>query len=173
MKRWFWRAKPIRMGLAAACISGTFLIGAVVKAVRVDYMRGGAESNSLLAMPGSPTPAPGYDLDRVLAAVAQDPFNPERRRPGVRFRLPAQRAAASARREATQAIDTSLRLVGTAVASNGGGFAMCAWQGGNPRIVKVGEKVGDWTLRRVLPGAAEFVTSAGTTITVRVPKLGA
>jgi hypothetical protein len=171
--RWLWQSQLVRLGLAAVCLSGALLTGVLITALRVDRVDGGGGSSPLLRVPPAPAPAQGYALDHVLTAVAKDPFHPERRRPGARFQLPAVRAAASARREASQAAEASLRLVGTAVSGNGGGFAMCVWQGGSPKIVRIGERVGDWTLHRILPGAAEFVTSAGGTITVHVTKAGA
>lgn len=171
--RWLRRSQLVRMGLAAACLAGVLLVAVLREALRVDDVHGIGGSSSLPAMAVAPAPAPRYALDRVLTAVSKDPFHPERRRPGMRFQLPLDLAAASLRRETSQATEADLRLVGTAVAADGGGFVMCAWQGGNPRIVRIGERVGDWTLQRVLPGVAEFVTPAGGTITVRVPKAGA
>jgi len=120
----------------------------------------------------SAPPATPYALKRLLGAVTKDPFHPERRRPGARFQPPADLAAAAAHRQDAQATEQSLRVIGTAVAPDGGGFAMCAWAGGSPRIVRVGERVGAWVLRRVSPGAAEFTTSAGQAVVVRVPKAG-
>jgi len=114
---------------------------------------------------------PGYGLDRVLAGVGKDPFHPERRRPARRFQMPADQAALAARRLENQATAASLRLIGTAVSGDGRGFAMCAWQGGTPRIVRVGEQVSGWTLLKVTPGAAEFTTPAGRVV-VRVQKAG-
>jgi len=171
--RWLWRSPLVRLGLAAACLSGALLLWVLRDAFRVDDVNWESESTSVSVMTAAPAPSPGYSLNRVLAAIDKDPFHPERRRPGARFQLPVDLAAASARREASQVTEASLRLVGTAVGANGGGFAMCAWEGGNPRIVRIGERVGEWTLQRVWPGAAEFVTPAGGTITVRVPKAGA
>jgi hypothetical protein len=171
--RWLWQSPRVRIGLAAACLGGALLVGVLREALRVDDVDGEGGSTSLPGMAAAPETSPGYALNRVLAAVDKDPFHPERRRPGMRFQLPVDLAAASMLREASQATEASLRLVGTAVGAEGGGFAMCAWQGGNPRIVRIGERVGDWTLQRVWPGAAEFVTPAGGTITVRVPKAGA
>lgn len=173
MTRWLWKSPVVRLGLAAVCLSLTLLGGVLMAALRGDHLDSEGASDPALSVPVAPSPAPRYGLDRVLIAVAKDPFHPERRRPGARFELPAVRTAASARRETSQAAETSLRLVGTAVSGSDGGFAMCSWQGGNPKIVRIGERVGDLTLRRVLPGAAEFITSAGGTITVHVNKAGA
>jgi hypothetical protein len=107
-----------------------------------------------------------YSRERVLAAVDKDPFHPGRRRPAVRFRLPSDV------RIATPEPAPGVRVVGTAATAGGGGFAMCAWAGGPPRIVRIGERVGEWTLSKVTPGAAEFRAPTGTTVVVRVAKVG-
>jgi hypothetical protein len=114
------------------------------------------------------TPVSGYPLRRLLAAIEKDPFNPERQRPARRFRLPPDRTAIATRRPALPTA-VAIRLVGTAVTPDGGGFAMCQLQGGTPRIVRLGEQVGGWTLKKVTPGSAEFATPTGS-IVVRVAK---
>jgi hypothetical protein len=112
-----------------------------------------------------------YSVERVLAAVDKDPFHPERRRPALRYHLPGD--GGGGRSIAAQPAP-GVRVVGTAVAAGGGGggFAMCAWAGGSPRIVRVGERVGDWTLSKVTPGAAEFTAPTGATVIVRIAKAG-
>jgi hypothetical protein len=109
-----------------------------------------------------------YDLVRVLAAVDKDPFHPERRRPGQRFRPPSDVTTTPASAAAPPPV---LQLIGTAVAPDGG-FAMCALSGGSARIVRIGERVGDWTLSRVTQGAAEFATPSGATVVIRIAKAG-
>lgn len=112
----------------------------------------------------------GFSLTRVMAAVNKDPFHPLRRRPARRLLPPSQSVT-----ETVAAADPAvgLQVIGTAVSANGaGGFAMCAWGGAPPRIVRVGERVGDWTLRAVTPGAAQFVSSTGATAVVRIAKPG-
>jgi hypothetical protein len=173
MMRRLWQWPLIRAGLGAACVGAAVLAGAVRQALYVDDVPADGTSSPLRGVPGARARVSGYALDRVLSAVAKDPFHPERRRPGARFRLPARTVAVSARRQGPPAMEGTLRLVGTAVGADGGGFAMCAWQGATPRIVRVGEQIGEWTLQRVSPGAAEFATPGGATITVRVPKAGA
>jgi hypothetical protein len=110
----------------------------------------------------------GYALARLLVAVEKDPFQADRRRPGQRYR-----AAADLANTPAPARDTTppVELIGTAVSPDGG-FAVCALNGSGPRIVRVGQRLGDWTLSRVTKGAAEFATSSGTTIVVRVAKGG-
>lgn len=173
MMRWLWQSRLVRTALAAACLGAALLVGVLREALRVVVVEGEGGSTSPPGMAAAHPTSPGYALDRVLAAVDKDPFNPQRRRPGMRFQLPVALAAASVRREASHDAEASLRLVGTAVGADGGGFAMCTWQGGNPKIVRIGERIGEWTLQKVWSGAAEFVTPAGGTITVRVPKAGA
>jgi len=118
--------------------------------------------------------APGavYTAERVLAAVEKDPFHPERRRPALRFRFPAE--AVASHRHAAQGPDLSaaVRVIGTAVLADGGGFAICQRSGGSPRLVRLGGMLGDLTLKAVEPGQATFVTPGGATLVVRVLKPG-
>ena len=125
------------------------------------------------AAEGSPVETPDrrplYPTGRVFAALDKDPFHPERRRPGVPFRLPSEAAPTVA---AAQAPAAGVQLLGTAVAPGGGGVAMFRWPGSAPRLMRVGERLNGWTLKRVRPGEAEILSEAGTTVVLRVPKAG-
>ena len=166
------RRRSVQVSAAAL---GLALMGVATAAWRAAHVAlPGATEPAPAATPVTPTPAPSpssYGLDRLLSAVGKDPFHPERRRPGRRFQLLADQAALAARRLEDQTTAASLRLIGTAVRGDGGGFAMCAWQGSTPRIVRVGEQLSGWTLVKVTPGAAEFTTPGGRVV-VRVPKVG-
>ena len=107
---------------------------------------------------------------RLAAAVDQDPFHVERRRPAVRFRLPGEALAQDSVPAA--AAGTPFLLIGTAVLAEGRGFAMCQWGSEPPRLVRVGERVGDLTLRVVARGRATFTDGNGRRMEVRVPKAG-
>jgi hypothetical protein len=170
--RWLRHSVRVRLAFAAFSSSAALLGWMLWHAVQPDQVAPPAPVARSVQVGQDAPAARGYSLERLLAAVAKDLFHPERRRPGARFRLPADLAAAAAHRQEAEAPERSLRVIGTAVAPDGGGFAMCAWAGGSPRIVRVGERVGAWVLRRVSPGAAEFTTSAGQTIVVRIPKAG-
>jgi hypothetical protein len=150
----------------ALALLGWTLWGAVrVDAVRPAFAVTDAGVDTALDAPARE----GYSADRVFASVAKDPFHPDRRRPAVRFRLPSDARTATA---ALAPGAPPVRVVGTAASAAGGGFAMCAWAGGPPRIVRIGERVGDWTLSKVTPGAAEFRAPTGTTVVVRVARVG-
>ncbi len=155
-------------------VAGWLLAGAIAlllvaawRAVRID------EVESLPAPVTAPgaTPSPGegegYSLARVMEAVNNDPFHPLRRRPARRLQPTGGQVV-----EAVADRGLSVQVIGTAVSANGGGFAMCAWGGAPPRVVRIGERVGDWTLRAVTPGAAQFTSSTGTTAVVRIAKAG-
>ena len=170
MTRWLWRPMPMRLALLA-CVGCAAVLGGVLwRALQLDPIDAPSRGTGEAEWVDDAAPSAAYPLERVLAAVAKDPFHPERRRPGARFQLPADLAAA--RRQETQGASASVRVIGTAVAPDGGGFAMCAWAGGSPRIVRVGEHAGEWVLKRVTQGAAEFTTPAGQSVVVRIPKAG-
>jgi hypothetical protein len=102
---------------------------------------------------------------RILAAVESDPFHPLRVRSATRFQIVG--AAPVANRN----VEPAVRLVGTTVSPDGG-FAICSWAGRTPRIVRIGERLEDWTLSKVTPGAAEFTGASGSIVVVRIAKAG-
>lgn len=157
----------VRLAFAAVSTALALLGWSLWRALSVDEVRPAVAAGDVAAGTTPDAAArEGYSADRVFAAVAKDPFHPGRRRPAVRFRLPSDA------RIAAPEPAPGVRVVGTAATAGGGGFAMCAWAGGPPRIVRIGERVGEWTLSKVTPGAAEFRAPTGTTVVVRVAKAG-
>jgi hypothetical protein len=102
--------------------------------------------------------------------VDHDPFHPERRRPTVPFRLPSEQAAASP--TAPPPVAATLQLLGTVVTPGQDAFVLCQLGNEPPRVVRVGGKVGGYTLRRIEPGRAVFISPDGETVDVRVSKQG-
>jgi hypothetical protein len=113
---------------------------------------------------GQPGATPTVPQALSAAAVEHDPFRPERRRPAERFRLPGERGPNTA---AAPSSLPPIRLIGTAVIGDGG-FAMCQRASDAPKLVRVGEKFGDLTLRSVRQGRAVFRAADGTSVEVRV-----
>jgi hypothetical protein len=160
----------VRLAFAALSTALALLGWSLWGALSVDEVRPAAAASDPGAGTAAEVPArESYSADRVFAAVDKDPFHPGRRRPAVRFRLPSDARIAT---PVAAPGAPGVRVVGTAASPGGGGFAMCAWAGGPPRIVRIGERVGDWTLSKVTPGAAEFRAPTGTTVVVRVAKAG-
>ena len=160
----------VRLAFAALSTALALLGWTLWRALRIDDVRPAVAASDAGAGTAPDAPArESYSSDRVIATVAKDPFHPDRRRPAVRFRLPSDARIAT---PVSAPGAPGVRVVGTAASPGGGGFAMCAWAGGPPRIVRIGERVGDWTLSKVTPGAAEFRAPTGTTVVVRVAKAG-
>ena len=160
---------PPRVALAALVVTGALAASTLRRALEAEPSI--AVEAGALAVPAIPVPGAGTAVGRVLVAVNKDPFHVERRRPAVRFRLPGESAPSDTVAPASDA-GNPFQLIGTAVLPEGRGFAMCQWGTESPKLVRVGERVGDLTLKLVTRGRATFVDAAGRTREVRVPKAG-
>jgi hypothetical protein len=170
VRPWILRLRSVQASAGALGVAVMLVAGASWRATH-QTLPAVADSDPITTRAGTSPVAPSYGLDRLMIALEKDPFHPERRRPARRFQLPQDQATLAARRLEEQTTAVSLRLIGTAVRGDGGGFAMCAWQGGSARIVRIGDHVGTWTLTKVTPGAAEFATPGGSVV-VHVAKAG-
>ena len=159
--RRYW-SPAMGAAVALAVISAALMTRSLVGAIVLTPLplptaaEGAADQGQLAAVPAIPEAL-------SAAAVEHDPFRPERRRPAERFRLPGERGPNAASPASLPAI----RLIGTAVIGDGG-FAMCQRASDAPRLVRVGEKFGDLTLRSVQQGRAVFRAADGTSVEVRV-----
>ena len=97
--------------------------------------------------------------------VTSDPFRPDRRPPTARYKIGGERNVTVAPRPEFQALG-GIRLMGTVVAP-GGGVAALQLPGGTTQLVRVGQAVAGFKLKRVGPGTAVLV-GADTTITLRM-----
>jgi hypothetical protein len=166
------RAWTSRASLSAACVAAALsaLAAALVRAVTLEPV---PEASRLPA-----APLAGVDVHRrdslpvqvIARAVARDPFRADRRAPATRFRMPGE--PAPGRLEQPLAGSGELKLIGTAVLENGGGFAMCQAGAATPRVVRVGESLAGYTLSSVDRGRAVFRDGGGKLLELRVPKGG-
>ncbi|HEX7088502.1 MAG TPA: hypothetical protein VF192_00105 [Longimicrobiales bacterium] len=133
------------------------------RAARAAATRGDAAAGS-----GAPSVR---DVERatraVLAAVARDPFRPDRRRAPDRYRLPGEALAVEP--VARRAPLPPLRLVGTASFGDGRGFAALMVQGRTPLLVPVGDTLGGLRLLRVDTGSA-VLEAADTVVLLEVAR---
>ncbi len=152
--------------VAAAAAAGSALWRALVLEP-LPAARAASGLDTVVVPPRRSPPA----TEQVLGAIEKDPFRADRRRPATAFRLQDPRAT-HARTVAAPVVPAAVRVIGTAVLPQGGGFAICQRSGGSPTLVRLGGTLGDLTLKAVEPGAATFLTAAGVTLVVRVAQSG-
>ena len=154
----------VRLAASATLVSALFAGWSVVKAVKVDDLPTGADATALgdvqLGMRERPPRV------NVAAAVDADPFNPSRQRPTEVYMLPHELVVPTPAPRGEQ-----LRVLGTVVSTTGSGFAMCQLGSEPPTIVKIGEKIGAYTLKRVVRGSATFAGPAGDVV-IAAPQPG-
>ena len=158
MRAWF------RAALIAMLGAGVFAAMSVAKAVRVDPPPGPADATALGDIQPGPRKAP--PRVNVAAAVDVDPFSPNRQRPEEPYRLPGELVEAP-----TPSRSQQLKVLGTVVVTSGASFAMCQIGSEPPVIVRVGQQIGSYTLKRVARGKAVFASPSGE-IEIAAPQPG-
>ncbi len=100
----------------------------------------------------------------VPSVVGLNVFAADRSAPLARYRLDGEDPVAIA---AEPALEPSLPVVvGTAVGTGRASFAMCSLDDSPTMIVRVGDKIGDYTVRVITRGVVEFSTPSGERISV-------
>jgi hypothetical protein len=155
------------LALSAACVVALWSMTRAVADPPIERSGRGA------GVPAAPSieEVPGVPATLIARTVDRDLFHPERRRPRTPFRLPAEEAAARIS-AATPVPVAPLRLLGTVITPGADAFAMGQLGNDAPRVVRVGDKLGSYTLRRIEPGRAVFIAPNGETMDLRVPKAG-
>jgi len=101
--------------------------------------------------------------DELIArAVERDPFS-------------AGRTAVAQSSGLVQAVisdEQPLRVLGTVVDSVGGSFALCQLGTTQPVVLRIGQRIGDYELRRVEKAGVLFSTPDGGRIERRIPRAG-
>ena len=109
---------------------------------------------------------PGPGAPTVDVELDNDPFDPERRLPGD-YEVVEYVAA-----EPPPMAAELVRLLGTVVLPNGGGFAVYQLPSEIPRTVRIGETVGTMTLVGVSPGQAVFRARDGSRVELHLSTPG-
>jgi hypothetical protein len=149
---------PMRIALAALALAFAFVLWALVDAYRAAPVAPAtARPAALVALKSPPVPS-AIDID---AAVDNDVFSPDRSAPDEPFRMPGEAAASSI-------VVTTVRptVLGTAVAPGGASFATAQLGGGQPRIVRPGDRMGEYTVATIGRGHVVFTASGGTRIDI-------
>ncbi len=165
---------PMRASLIASigviCSAGLAL-WSFQEAIALDPLPVPDSTSATIGMPRS-VERPSHSIRSVLAAAEKDPFRPERNRSSARFRLPEERLVQVPQPAEAAVAPAAVRLLGTMVLPEGKSVALCQWGSDSPRLVRIGEMIGDLTLKRVEQGKAVFASAQGATVEVFVPKQG-
>jgi hypothetical protein len=164
------RALPpsLRGALIAISLSGVLFGVAMWRAYTppaVDADTG--DTTPSVVAPGSQSKLRGAQIG---AAVERDPFNPARTRPAVRYRLAHEVAevAGPAQRQ-------PIRYVGSVVfpgdpSRNFLSVALGTNQNAAAQNIRVGEKIGDYTLKSFDSKTATFQSASGEMILIQAPR---
>lgn len=106
----------------------------------------------------------------IARAVGRDPFRADRRPPATPFRMPGEPAPGEP--EGSEDVAGDLKLIGTAVVGNRGGFAMCQTGTAAPQVVRLGQSFRGYTLASVTRGRAVFRGPDGKMLELRVATTG-
>ena len=162
------RRLPNGMQLAsttALVVAALLFAGALWSALRIDPPPGVVPSppGAVLALDGLLPPGTLRD-SAASAMLASDPFNPERSLP--------DRAEESVATDSTPSVPAmTVTLLGTVVRGSSP-FALCQLPSDVPRIVHVGEKVGDLTLVSLDQGRAMFRARTGAQVELSLSRPG-
>lgn len=156
---------------AAAALAGAALLCvlAFLGARRVEPLPAAPAARRTAEMPVVAARKPAASDAQILAAVARDPFRPDRKRPPGRYRMPGE--APPPQEQPANAFvppppPPALRLTGTVVLADGRGLAALAGQSGESRIVRVGEEMDGFRVVRVTNGSAT-ISNGDTTLVLK------
>ena len=157
---------PFLVSMASLTVAALLFAGALWSALRIDPPPSIEPSppGAVLALDGL---LPGTQRDSTLpSTLANDPFDADRTLPGE-----ADGEVAAAPDSAAPAPAAEIKLLGTVVRGSNP-FALCQLTTDAPRIVHVGEKVGDLTLVSLDQGRATFRARTGAQVELSLSKPG-
>jgi hypothetical protein len=150
---------PMRVAVVAFVLALAFAAWSLIAALR-DPPAPATPARSAGAIALTAVPAPTVvDID---AAVASDLFAPDRAAPDEPFRMPGEASSSSVVQQAAE----RPTVLGTAVSTNGFSFATAQLSPGSPRIVREGDRLGQYTVRRIERGHVVFTTSDGARLDI-------
>lgn len=154
------------LGPVALCAVGLGFVARVGwRAIQLDPLPAARASSVVAGAVSATRSSAQVDL---TPAVELDPFRPDRRRPPARYPVPGDAPPPSEKPPVTT--PNVMTLVGTVMSLDGSSFAMVGVAGSPPRVVRVGQTIGDLTLKKIEQGRAVFRSAEGEVIELTVPK---
>jgi hypothetical protein len=160
------QAPFIRTAMVTLVLAFVFLVTSLVRAIRVTPVEAATTTTqSELVRITSTPPAPDIDLEAV---GANGIFQPDRTAMPYRYRMPGEPAPNDV--GAPEPIKPV--VLGTVLATDGSHFATCQLPGGRPTVVRVGDKLGEYTVLAIDRDKVAFKNAAGKTVEITVTRPG-
>jgi type IV pilus biogenesis protein PilP len=160
------QAPFIRTAITVFVVAFGLLVFSLVRALRITPVEAATriETTELARVTSTP-PAPDVDLEAV---GANGIFQPDRTALPYRYRMPGEPAPNDA--GAPEPIKPV--VLGTVLATDGSNFATCQLPGGRPTVVRVGDKLGEYTVVAIDRDKVAFRNAAGRLIEITVTRPG-
>lgn len=161
------RAPFIRALLAALVIAFALVVSSLVRAWKITPVEAASTTAAATTKGGLlVAPIPEIDIDAI---GANNIFQPTRTSPGKRYPMPGDPVPV----DATPAPEAPRPTVlGTVIAIGGESFATAQMPGGRPATVRVGSKVGDYTVVTIERNKVVFRTTTGALIEIGALRKG-
>ena len=160
------RTLSVRAALAVLALSSALFLWTLVRALRANTLPAPAtESGTTLQGVSRGAIRPPADIQ---VAVENDLFSSDRSAPAKPYRMPGENDASE-----KQAAEPQKPVVlGTAVVSDGRNFATLQLGSDSPKLVHVGDKIGEWTVRSIARLKVVLESTSGTRAELVVPRPG-
>lgn len=157
----------MRGALGALALGVATLAWTLAGALRADVVPA-APAEVTITEGALATPASPAAVD-VTAVVATDLFSTTRTAPAVRYRPPGEVVATgpSAPQEPLKPV-----VLGTAIGADGTSFATCQFDSPRLLMIRVGDHVGNYTVKSIERGSVVFTTPAGKVLEILAPRPG-
>jgi len=158
---------PMRVALAVCGAALVLAVWTFARALRVDDVPDLPPPT--LASAGAIARASAAPPADIRFAVEHDPFAPERTAPDASYRMPGEPGPKD---NAPAPEPENPVVVGTAVSADGQSFAVIERPSSNGRRenVRVGDKIGVFTVKSIERGHVVFMSSAGKRVDVNALK---
>ncbi|MEO5569250.1 MAG: hypothetical protein ABIR92_12205 [Gemmatimonadaceae bacterium] len=153
--------------MTVLAISAILLIATLVRAIRVTPVEASPNpATAALVRSTATAPIPEIDLEAV---GANGIFQPDRNALPYRYRMPGETAPddAVAGPEPARPV-----VLGTVISTDGSHFATCQMPGGRPTVVRVGDRLGDYTVTAIERGRVTFKNAAGALLEITATRPG-
>lgn len=162
-----WReSPPLQIALASLALASALTIWTLGRAFRVAAIE--PPPVTAIASLDHIRGATSRTATDIGAVADNDLFSIDRSAPAGRYRMPGDPD-----RNATPApVPEKPTLLGTAIATDGRHFATVQLKNGTPKLVYLGDLIGEWTVRSIERGKIVLTTSAGQRADVTVSQPG-